>query len=277
MPETHIAKLRALGPAGIAKMARPEESRAFLTVVQKNPDATSIIRWAAQPKPEGPIPTALDDVVKMLPAPPEPKMLPGGRAQKLLPGATRLGESEASASTAASRAEMAARTTAVGAAGEKGLLGKAVGLVGKAGPWIAPAYAAWDIASNLKERGAENQRVADMAATGNIPAELGGNAMLQLPGGKPGEAVSAGQFLQMLQQREDQLKLARFAASTQSADLTRDVLSQLAGGGEEEQRQVQRMRLGAARPADVGAKQPVDKVMKQFDAFLRQATAGGGE
>lgn len=112
-----------------------------------------------------------------------------------------------------------------------------------------------------------------MAQTGMLPAQYGAANM---PGvfDPKGQPVSSAKFLDMLALRQDQLKAARFSAATQEQGLTRDVLSYLAGGPQQEQRQVQRMQLGAARPAQL-TPPTTDQVMKNFDLFLRQAAGGG--
>ena len=167
---------------------------------------------------------------------------------------------------------------AAAAAVKGGLRSKIAGIVGKGFfPAAALAWDAYYIGSSLMEPSQERARAEGMAKTGIIPDAFGGPAVVARTA--KGEPITSGQFLQMMQEREDQMKMSRFNAATHEADLTGRVMSYLSGGPDQEQRAVQRMQLGSARPAQQ-MQPPVDQVMKQFDTFLRQATAGsnaGGE
>jgi hypothetical protein len=74
----------------------------------------------------------------------------------------------------------------------------------------------------------------------------------------------------MLQERESEMKLARFNAATQEQDTTREVLSYLSGGQEEQQRATRRIQLGSARTARP-QQQSVQKVLGDLNTFLGQA------
>ena len=243
MPAEHIATLRKIGPAGLIKMGGPGRAVAALTEAQKDPGILNVINWASR-KVTG----AAKEVRPQIPVP--------------------LAE-------AAKSFKPAAETYAtLGEAGVTGL-GKVARGVRAAGV-LAPlgvAYSAYEAASTVGEVGEERERAESMAKTGIIPDVMGGPAVVARTA--KGEPITSGQFLQMMQEREDQMKMARFNAMTQEGDLTNRVMSYISGGGEQDQRAVQRMQLGSARPAQM-APQPVDQVMKQFDSFLRQATAAQG-
>jgi len=132
---------------------------------------------------------------------------------------------------------------------------------------------AWGVGGAFQEVQEQETTGNEMAQTGMIPAQYGAANMpgISDPQGQP---ISSAKFMDMLALRQDQLKAARFNAMTQEQGLTRDVLSYLAGGSQQEQRQVQRMQLGSARP-EQSKPQTTDQVLKQFDMFLRQATSGG--
>ena len=121
-----------------------------------------------------------------------------------------------------------------------------------------------------------------MRITGEVPPELGGGYMVPTP---EGGAISAGQFLAAMKERERQAKIGRFNAVTQEMDLTRDVLSTITAPNPEiEQLREQqggqqaqlpgRIRLGSARLPVAPQPRQTDDVMKQFDAILREAAGG---
>ena len=98
-------------------------------------------------------------------------------------------------------------------------------------------------------------------------------------------AISAGQFLAAMKERERQAKIGRFNAVTQEMDLTRDVLSTITAPNQDiEQLRAQqsgqraqtpgRIRLGSARLSVSPQPRQTDDVMKQFDAILREAAGG---
>ncbi len=121
-----------------------------------------------------------------------------------------------------------------------------------------------------------------MRITGEVPPELGGGHMVPTP---EGGAISAGQFLAAMKERERQAKIGRFNAVTQEMDLTRDVLSTITAPNPEiEQLRAQqggqraqtpgRIRLGSARLPVSPQPRQTDDVMTQFDAILREAAGG---
>lgn len=243
LPEEHIATLRKMGPQRVLKQAGGLGNTVkALTEAQKEPAVLRLAKWAgrkatgsAAPELAAAIPEDIQKAVQLF----KPT---GGTFSEL------------------------------GKAGVKGtgMLTRGLRAVGP----LAAAGAAYDIysfASTMKEKGQEEQRAQQMAATGEIPAELGGPVMI----GQGKDAITASQFLQMVQQRQDALKLARAHVATKEGDLTRNVLSYLSGSDQGEQRAVSRMQLGSARP-NAGQQPPVDRVMKNFDEFLRQATSGEG-
>jgi hypothetical protein len=92
-----------------------------------------------------------------------------------------------------------------------------------------------------------------------------------------GGAISAGQFLAAMRERERQAKVARFNAVTQEMDLTRDVLSAITAPDPNIEQRTQlpgRIRLGSARIPQAPQPRQTDDVMKQLDAILREAAGG---
>lgn len=243
MPAKEIAILRKMGPAKLIKMGGPARAIVAMSEAQKDPAFLRVINWAGR-KLTGKAATAGSSIpVPLVEA-----------ASKFKP-------------TAATYSEL-------GGAGVKGL-GKVARAVRGIGvlPVVAAGATAYHFASTISDVNAEQDRATQMAKTGIISDELGGPAIVAHDA--KGGPITAGQFLQMMRDRQDQMKVARFNAATQEADLTRDVLSYISGADEKEQRQVQRIRLGSARPPGLSRPQrSVDAGMKQFDALLRQATAG---
>ena len=241
MPPEQINVLRKVGPAKLVKMGGPGRAIAGLAEAQKDPGIVKLFQWAGA-KVTGKAPAAK---VAM------PMDIAEAAAKFKPTGATISGLKEAG-------------VKGLGA-GTRALRG--IGVL----PTLAAGVTGYEVASTIKERGAEQQRASEMAATGVIPQELGGPAVVGMVDDKP---VTAGQFLQMMREREDSMKLARFNAMTQEADLTRDVLSYLSGGEAQPQTGPRRIKLGSARPPAVGRQPGQDEVMKQFNALLRGATAG---
>lgn len=178
---------------------------------------------------------------------------------------------------------VAAGGEAAAAGGRKGIvgfLGRA--LKGKVIPIIGAGLAVWQIGS--AKAGARRRRElgAAMRITGEVPEELGGGFRVPTP---EGGAISAGQFLAAMKERERQAKIGRFNAVTQEMDLTRDVLDTITQPSPEiEQLRAQqqgrrtqlpgRIRLGSARIPVAPQPRQTDDVMKQFDAILREAAGG---
>lgn len=243
MPDKEISILRKMGPAKLIKMGGPGRAIAAMSEAQKDPAILRVINWAGR-KITGKAVTAQSTIPVPI----------AEAASKFKP-------------TAATYSELSK-------AGVKGL-GKVARATRGIGvlPGLAAGFTAYHLASTIGDVHSEQDRATQMAKTGIIPDELGGPAVVAHDA--KGEPITAGQFLQMMRDRQDQMKLSRFAAATQEADLTRDVLSYISGADEKEQRQVQRIRLGSARPPGLSRPQrSVDSGMKEFDAFLRQATSG---
>lgn len=243
MPAEHIATLRKIGPAKLIKMGGPGRAITALTEAQKDPAIMRILNWAGT-KITGkaaavrtPIPTPIADAAAAF---------------------------KPSSATFAGLQEVGVKGAGVGSRILKG-----VGF----GPTLAGGLAAYDIASTVSNVQGENERANMMAQTGEIPPELGGNAVIARDA--KGNGIQSGQFLQMMQDRQDQMKLARFNAVAREGDLTRSVLGYLSGADEQDQREIQRVQLGSARSPALGQPKPSsDKMMQQFDSFLRQASEG---
>lgn len=168
----------------------------------------------------------------------------------------------------------------VGRRGIVGWLGRA--LRGKIIPMVGAGLAVWQIGGAVKGARRRRELGAAMRITGEVPPEYGGGYMVPTP---EGGAISAGQFLAAMRERERQAKIARFNAVTQETDLTRDVLSAITAPSPEiEQLRAQqagrraqlpgRIRLGSARIPTTPQPRQTDDVMKQFDAILREAAGG---
>jgi len=254
MPEAHIAKLRKLGPAKVIASVGSSGPgiRTLLSGAGKNPAIGGVVGWAALKTAGTPvaIPVAMEALTDAV-----------------------VGNTAATTTAVASTAEAAPAA----ATGVKGALAKGAGAVGvvakKAStvlPGIGVGVAGLEVLSVMKAKKASEDRAAEMAATGVIPDELGGP--VRIPG-PDGESITASQFLAMMEDREDNLKRARFHAMSQEAGATREVMKYITGGEQTDERQVQRMKLGAARAPQKAGMKP-DKMMQQFDLFLRQVTAG---
>jgi len=251
VPADKVGYLRKLGPTALVAAMGPGFAFTSMKVAQKSPEMKGLLgrlkdeAFGAGLEPRAAVPAAASAAEVAAPA-----------AESLAPAAGG----------------------AIAAVAKGGLRGRIMGVLGRGAiPAIFGAIDLYTIGHAITDPMAERKSAADMAKTGIIPDVLGGN---YIPAhGAKGEPISSGQFLQMIQERQDQLKAARFNAATQEGDLTRKIMSYLSGGPDQEQRAVQRMQLGSARPAQA-QQPPVDQVMKQFDSFLRQATAGevvGGE
>jgi hypothetical protein len=178
---------------------------------------------------------------------------------------------------------------AAGAAGEGAAAAGRQGIIARLGralkiggiPLVGTGLAAWQVYGAVKGARKRRELGAAMRITGEVPPEYGGGYMVPTP---EGGAISAGQFLAAMRERERQAKIARFNAVTQEMDLTRDVLGAITAPSPEiEQLRAQqtgrrtqipgRIRLGSAR---IPAAQPrqTDDVMEQFNAILREAAGG---
>ena len=249
MPASHIAQLRKMGPAKvIAAVGSGGGLRTLLSGAGKNPAIGGVVGWAALKTAGTPVPIPLP--------------------------------MEALADAVVGKAPTAAAAVAPAAAtGVKGALGKGPAVAGGALrkistvlPGIAVGAAGLTINSIMKAKQEEEQRAQEMLATGVIPDELGGPVRIPKPDGS-GESITASQFLSMMDDRESNLKRARFNAMSQEAGTTREVMKYITGGEDSDPRQVQRMKLGAARSPQRQGMKP-DKMMEQFDMFLRQVTSG---
>lgn len=172
---------------------------------------------------------------------------------------------------------------AAGAAGRKGIVGW-LGRALRVGwiPALGFASAVWGVHHAVKGKQRRRELGRAMQITGEVPAEYGGEYMVPTP---EGGAISAGQFLAAMRERERQAKIARFNAVTQEMDLTRDVLRAITSPNQNiEQLRAERagrrtqlpgrIRLGSARLPEAQQPRQTDDVMKQFDAILREATGG---
>lgn len=256
MPASRVAELRKLGPA---QLMRQVGAGRGVSAVLSSPVADKVVGWAALSKAGTAIPVPLEEVTRAVATPAAAKAAAAGGAK----GMAAKGINAAKAAT------------------KTGTLGKIVGAITKGGlgkgviPGLATLYAGYDVLSTGQEKQAEEQRAKEMLATGVIPeGELGGAPIVA--GHNTDNPITASQFLAMMGEREDQVKRARFHAASREGDLTREVLSYITGGEDTNPRQVQRMKLGAARTPQSKTQPKPDEVMKQFDLFLRQATSGGG-
>jgi hypothetical protein len=212
-------------------------------------------------------------------AAPTTAIVPAGRGGPIVPAAPR--RPGAGAPVAAAGGEAAAGAgAAAGRKGIAGFLGRA--LKGKVIPVIGAGLAVWQIGAAAKGARRRKEFEATMRITGEVPPELGGGHRVPTP---EGGAISAGQFLAAMKERERQAKIGRFNAVTQEMDLTRDVLSTITAPNPEiEQLRAQqggqraqtpgRIRLGSARLPVAPQPRQTDDVMKQFDAILREAAGG---
>jgi len=242
MSPEDLKVLRKAGPKGLYKMGGPGRAISALTEAKRDPGVLRFIKWTAN-KWTGKV---------GIPKEPMPMKLAEAAAKFKPTEATISGLRKAGA-------------TGLGI-GTRALRG--VGLL----TGLAVGGTAYQVASTIKQKRAEEQMAQEMALTGNIPEELGGPAVVGRVDDKP---ITAPQFLEMMRERENSMKLARFNAVAQESDLTRDVLSYLSGTGPgDPQTGSQRIRLGSARPPSVGRQPNQDDVMKQFNALLRSATSG---
>ncbi len=231
------------------------------------------MRFPALPPPPGPA----EPVSFAGRAAPTTAIVPAGRGGPIVPTAPRgPGPGGPGAATAAGGEAAAAG----GRKGIAGFLGRA--LKGKVIPVIGAGLAVWQIGAAAKGARKRKELGAAMRITGEVPPELGGGHMVPMP---EGGAISAGQFLAAMKERERQAKIGRFNAVTQEMDLTRDVLNTITAPNPEiEQLREQqggrraqtpgRIRLGSARLPVAPQPRQTDDVMKQFDAILREAAGG---
>lgn len=177
-------------------------------------------------------------------------------------------------------AAAAAGGEAAGRRGIVGFLGRA--LRGKILPMIGAGFAIWQVRGAMAGTRRRRELERAMRITGEVPEELGGGYMVPTP---EGGAISAGQFLAAMRERERQAKVARFNAVTQEMDLTRDVLDTITAPdpnierlrAQQQGQRTQlpgRIRLGSARIPVAPQPRQTDDVMKQFDAILREAAGG---
>lgn len=246
----------------------------ILMAAQLSPRKLPIgMRFPALPPPPGPA----EPVSFAGRAAPTTAIVPAGRGGPIVPAAPRGTGAGAPVAAAGGGAGAAA---AAGRKGIVGFLGRA--LKGKVIPVIGAGLAVWQIGAAAKGARRRKELGAAMRITGEVPPELGGGHMVPTP---EGGAISAGQFLAAMKERERQAKIGRFNAVTQEMDLTRDVLSTITAPNPEiEQlraqqggRQAQtpgRIRLGSARLPVAPQPRQTDDVMKQFDAILREAAGG---
>jgi hypothetical protein len=214
-------------------------------------------------------------------AAPTTAIVPVGRGGPIVPVQTAGGGTPGGPSgPGAAAGGEAAAGAAAGRKGIVGFLGRA--LKGKVIPVIGAGLAVWQIGAAAKGARRRKELGAAMRITGEVPPELGGGHMVPTP---EGGAISAGQFLAAMKERERQAKIGRFNAVTQEMDLTRDVLSTITApnpeieqlrarqGGQRAQTPG-RIRLGSARLPEAPQPRQTDDVMKQFDAILREAAGG---
>lgn len=233
------------------------------------------MRFPALPPPPGPA----EPVSFAGRTPPPTAIVPAGRGGPIVPAAPR-GPGPGAPGAAAGGEAAAGAGAAAGRKGIAGFLGRA--LKGKVIPVIGAGLAVWQIGAAAKGARRRKELGAAMRITGEVPPELGGGHMVPTP---EGGAISAGQFLAAMKERERQAKIGRFNAVTQEMDLTRDVLSTITAPNPEiEQLREQqggqraqtpgRIRLGSARLPVSPQPRQTDDVMKQFDAILREAAGG---
>ncbi len=256
MPAKHIAELRKLGPAKVLASVGSSGPgiRTLLSGAARNPAIGGVVGWATLKAAGTPVPIPLP-------------------MEKLADAVVGNTAGAAPAATVASEAAPAAA---------KGIVGKGKAVLGAVGaaakkassvfPGVAVGIAGIEINALMGKKQEEHDRAQEMMATGVIPDELGGP--VRIPG-PDGESITASQFLAMMSDREDNLKRARFHAMSQEAATTREVMKYITGGEDTDARQVQRMKLGSARAPQKQGMKP-DKMMQEFDMFLRQVTAGPG-
>jgi hypothetical protein len=149
-------------------------------------------------------------------------------------------------------------------------------------PVIGAGLALWQIGAAVKGARKRRELGATMRITGEVAPEYGEGYMVPTP---EGGAISSGQFLAAMKERERQSKITRFNAVTQEMDLTRDVLTAITSPSSEvEQLRAQqagrraqvpgRIRLGSARLPTTPQPRQADDVMEQFNAILREAAGG---
>jgi hypothetical protein len=233
------------------------------------------MRFPALPPPSGPaVPVSFAGQT-----PPSTAIVPAGRGGPIVP-ATPRGPGAGAPAAAAGGKAAAGAGAATAQKGIRGYLGHA--LKGKVIPVIGAGLAVWGIGAAVKGARRRRELGATMRITGEVPEEYGGGYKVPTP---EGGAISAGQFLAAMKERERQAKIGRFNAVTQEMDLTRDVLSTITAPNPEiEQLRAQqggqraqtpgRIRLGSARLPVAPQPRQTDDVMKQFDAILREAAGG---
>lgn len=248
----------------------------ILMAAQLSPRKLPIgMRFPALPPPPGPA----EPVSFAGRAAPTTAIVPAGRGGPIVPAAPRGPGAGAPGAVAGGKAAAGAGAAA-GRKGIVGFLGRA--LKGKVIPVIGAGLAVWQIGAAAKGARRRRELGATMRITGEVPEEYGGGYKVPTP---EGGAISAGQFLAAMKERERQAKIGRFNAVTQEMDLTRDVLSTITAPNPEiEQLRAQqsgrraqtpgRIRLGSARLPVAPQPRQTDDVMKQFDAILREAAGG---
>jgi hypothetical protein len=294
-PET-LESLRRMPASKVMAMAGPMATLtagALLSRAPRDPNVRQTILMAAQLSQRGRRAGVRFPQLKALPAPPvtgpaEPVSFAGRAAPPTeivpaRPGGPIVPTTPQGPAAGGPGPPTGAGAAAAGAAGRRGIISRLAGALRSQWiPIIGTGLAALGVHTAVKGARRRRELGAAMRITGEVPEEYGGGYMVPTP---EGGAISAGQFLAAMRERERQAKVARFNAVTQEMDLTRDVLSAVTAPdpnieqlrAQQQGRRTQlpgRIRLGSARIPQAPQPRQTDDVMKQLDAILREAAGG---
>lgn len=231
-PDDLITKLRRIGPQKIAKHGGFGPAVAAVRDAAKGGPISRAMRWATETmgmktRKTPPVPVALEEVAA--------GVRPAPALQKAAKSASR--------------------------AGGKQVL-SAIGKGAGSAAWrygLPLALSALSIKELIGSGEEEEAQAAQMALTGAVPQELGG------------DALTSGAFMQMMVDRGNALKAARFNAMTQQRDLTREVLAAISGEADRAPNVTNRVKLGQAREQPA-SRMGEEEVALRFNEFLKQVT-----